>query len=107
VYVILASATSRMNVALLAAAMAGSAFCVAGWSLVDLLMHLGEYLHFHRRLGEFQIYMTAGGIMMINLLVVCAFLAHPRIPRVYRWIAAGAALPLAINLTFTFTRSSW
>jgi len=105
--VVLANASSRNNVVLLTGAMIGSAFCVAAWSLADLLIHLGEYLHFHRRLGEFQMYMTAGGIMMINLLIVCAFLSHPRTPRRYRWIAAAVAVPLAINLTFTFTRSSW
>jgi hypothetical protein len=54
---------------------------VSLYSFIPLVMRLGDYLSFHRRLGEFQIYMTAGGIMMIALLLLLPFVVHRDTPR--------------------------
>ena len=51
--------------------------------------------------------MTAGGIMMIALLLVIPFLVHRSTPRKVRIVLALVALPMLVNLYFTFTRSSW
>lgn len=107
VYVVLSNTTTRHRLGWLVGALLGSSIATSLWSFHDVFLHFQEYLHLQRRLGEFQIYMTAGGIMMITLLLVLPFLIHPGTPKKIRWILGCAALPLAINLYFTFTRSSW
>jgi O-antigen ligase len=91
----------------LLAALVASAVGVALWSCRDLILHLPEYLRFERRLKEFQMYMTAGGIMMINALLLIPFLLHRAAPARIRWASAFLLVPIGINLLFTFTRSSW
>jgi O-antigen ligase len=84
-----------------------SAVGVAMVSLFPLVTHFGDFLLFRRRLGEFQIYMTAGGIQMIALLLILPFLVHRDTPRRIRTAGAVLLVPLVINLLFTFTRSAW
>ena len=89
------------------ALLAGSAVGVALYSFGPLVMHLADFLQFRRRLGEFQIYMTAGGISMMALLVMIPFVLHKATPRRVRLWAAAAIVPVLVSLVFTFTRSSW
>jgi O-antigen ligase len=107
VYVLLGNITSVRTLKTLLALMIISAVGVSLYSFIPLVMRLGDYLSFHRRLGEFQIYMTAGGIMMIALLLLLPFVVHRDTPRKVRILALVAMLPILINLYFTFTRSSW
>jgi O-antigen ligase len=107
IYVILNNAASRPVLQTLFLSTILSALGVALWSSLDLLVHLAEYLRFERRLAEFQIYMTAGGIMMIVALLLLPFVLHPGTPRRVRALAGLALIPMGINLLFTFTRSSW
>jgi len=107
IYIILNHATSRSVLQTMLYATILSALGVALWSSIDLVIHLAEYLRFERRLGEFQIYMTAGGIMMIAALLILPFVLHKGTPRQFRWIAAMMLIPIGTNLLFTFTRSSW
>jgi len=107
VYIIFGNIRSRRDLELLFGALILSAVAVALWSMKDILVHFSEYLHFNRRLSEFQHYMTAGGITMIGLLLLLPFVVHKRTPHKYRLLALSFTLPLAVNLFFTFTRSSW
>ena len=107
VYILLSHVRSRRILQWFLGAVIVSALGVALWSCRDLISHFSEYLRFERRLSEFQIYMTAGGIMMIAVLLVLPFLVHKSAPQKVRWIALAALVPLGINLLFTFTRSSW
>lgn len=106
-YILLANITSVRQLKVLVAALLSSALFVAVWSLRDFFAHVSEYLLFQRRLEEFQIYMTAGGIMMIAMLLILPFTIHPKTPLKVRLAAILVMLPLAVNLLFTFTRSSW
>ena len=107
IYIILFHVRSRRTLKWLLGAMIFSAILVALWSFRDLATHFPEYLRLERRLSEFQIYMTAGGIMMIAVLMVLPFVIHTGTPPPIRWTAIALILPLGINLLFTFTRSSW
>jgi O-antigen ligase len=100
------TAEERINMRLLAL-LAGSAVGVALYSFGPIVMHLADFLQFRRRLGEFQIYMTAGGISMTALLVMIPFVLHERTPRRVRLWTAAAVVPVLVSLVFTFTRSSW
>jgi O-antigen ligase len=106
-YILLMSATTVRRLKLLVGGLLLSAVGVALWSMGALVVHFNDYLRFQRRLGEFQIYMTAGGIVMISLLLLIPLLVHPKTPRKVRWYAALGIVPLLLNLFFTFTRSSW
>ena len=106
-YVLVANVRSMQQLRILVGAMIASALFVALWSSRDLLAHFTEYLLFQRRLEEFQIPMTAGGIMMIAMLVLLPFVFHVRTPRSVRLVGSLVMIPLGINLLFTFTRSSW
>ena len=106
-YIIVANTTSSKELKLLFGALMFSAVVVSLWSMRDLVLHFNEYLHFQRRLSEFQIYMTAGGLMMIALLLLLPFLVHKETPKKLRWLCFIIIIPLGINLFFTFTRSSW
>lgn len=107
IYVLISATKSKQHLQWLAWAMLGSAIAVSLFSFWDLIVHLSEYIHYQRRLGEFQIYMTAGGIMMVALLMTIPFIVHPSTPRKQRLLLCLCAVPLTINLLFTFTRSSW
>jgi O-antigen ligase len=107
VYMILSATGSRSMLTALFGAMICSALGVALWGCRDLVLHFAEYARFERRMGEFQIYMTAGGIMMIASLMILPFLLHPKTPARTRWLLAAVMVPVGINLLFTFTRSSW
>lgn len=107
IYVLVANIRTPAQLRWLFVALVGSAVGVSLYSFSDVFAHVSEYLHFQRRLGEFQIYMTAGGIMMIALLLLLPFALHPRTPSKIRILALFALAPLATNLFFTFTRSSW
>ncbi len=107
IYAILGNVNSRKELKILVAAFIVSALGVSLWQVKDLFLHLGEYLHFQKRIGEFQIYMTAGGVMMIAGLALIPFVLHKSTPSKIRWTAALALIPILINLFFTFTRSSW
>lgn len=107
VYIFAGTTRSLADVKLLFGALIASATGVALYGLIPVGMHLADFLAFRRRLGEFQIYMTAGGIMMIALLLVIPFLVHRSTPRKVRLLLALASLPMLVNLYFTFTRSSW
>jgi O-antigen ligase len=88
-------------------ALVGSMIFVSLWSITPLLVHFHEFLLFERRLNEFQMYMTAGGMMMIGMSLLLPFVVHPGTPRKVRWSAVIVLIPLGVNLLFTFTRSSW
>jgi len=107
VYILAGATRSVSDVKVLFGALVVSATGVALYSLIPLFLHLADFLAFRRRLGEFQIYMTAGGIMMIALLLVLPFLVHRSTPRRVRVVLGLVTLPMLINLYFTFTRSSW
>ncbi len=107
IYTLLGNSRSRKDVQTLFLALILSALGVALWQSKDLLFHLSDFLRFQRRLGEFQIYMTAGGIMMIIGLLLLPILLHAKTPKKIRWTVALALIPVLINLFFTFTRSSW
>jgi O-antigen ligase len=106
-YILAANVRSLRQLRILVGAMLASALFVALWSLRDVVLHFGEYLLLQRRLEAFQIYMTAGGIMMIAMLVLLPFVLHRKTPRSVRIAGALVMLPLGFNLLFTFTRSSW
>ena len=107
IFVLLANITTPAQLRMLFTALVTSAVGVALWSLRTVIVHFADFLQFHRRLGEFQIYMTAGGIQMIALLLILPFIIHRNTPRKVRITAGIAVLPLLCNLFFTFTRSSW
>ncbi|MCZ6776611.1 MAG: O-antigen ligase family protein, partial [Ignavibacteria bacterium] len=107
VYVLVANLTSTKQLKISVSAILLSAMGVALWSFGDLFTHLSEYLRFQRRLAEFQIYMTGGGIMMIAMLLLLPFVVHEETPVKIRSLALVSVIPLAANLLFTFTRSSW
>ncbi|TAK54974.1 MAG: O-antigen ligase family protein [Bacteroidetes bacterium] len=107
IYTIVGNVKSVKDLQYLFIALMVSALGVSLWQTKDLLLHLGEFLHFQRRLGEFQIYMTAGGIMMIAGLLLLPILLHPETPKKIRWWTGLALIPILTNLFFTFTRSSW
>ncbi len=98
--------STRMLKILFGTLMAAMIF-VALWSLRDVFFHLHEYVLFQRRLREFQMYMTAGGMMMFGLLLLLPFVLHPKTPSKLRWFALASLVPVGTNLLFTFTRSSW
>jgi O-antigen ligase len=106
-YVLLANIKSEKQLRILFLALIVSSVATALWGMQDLILHLNEYIHFQKRIAEFQMYMTAGGIMMIAVLLLIPFVVHPATPKKIRiWILV-ALIPLGINLLFTFTRSSW
>lgn len=107
VYILLANINSRRTLKLLFGTLILSMVFVSLWSLRDVALHFPEYLQFGRRLREFQMYMTAGGMMMFGMLLVLPFTVHPKTPRPIRWFAILSLVPIVINLLFTFTRSSW
>jgi len=106
-YVIVSTIRSRAAVRFLLSAFLLSALLVALFSFRDLALNFGAYLSFERRLSAFQMYMTAGGIMMMAALIMIPFAVHPRTPTVVRIGLLLALVPVLINLLFTFTRSSW
>ena len=106
-YVIVSNVRTEKSVRALLASLLLSAVLVSLWGFRDLLFHLADYLAFERRLSEFQMYMTAGGIMMIVALLILPFLFHRGTPREVRWTLAIVMIPVLVNLLFTFTRSSW
>jgi O-antigen ligase len=106
-YILLGLTTSVRELRILFGALVLSSLGVALYSLFPLMIHLSEYLRVQRRLGEFQIYMTAAGIMMISLMLLIPFLVHRDTPAKVRITIALVILPMLVNLYFTFTRSSW
>jgi O-antigen ligase len=107
IYVMLSSIRSTRMLKILFGTLMASLVFVSLWSLRDVFFHLPEYLLFQRRLREFQMYMTAGGMMMIGMLLVLPFVIHPKTPSKLRWFALASLVPIGTNLLFTFTRSSW
>ena len=107
VYTLAGNITSTRQLKVLFTALVTSAVGVALWSFRTVVIHFGDFLQFHRRLGEFQIYMTAGGIQMISLLLILPFILHQGTPKKIRLVSIAAIVPLLVNLFFTFTRSSW
>ncbi|MDH4069032.1 MAG: O-antigen ligase family protein [Ignavibacteria bacterium] len=106
-YLLLAKVKSRSAITALLSMMLLAALGVALWSFRDLFINFSGYLAFQRRLSEFQMYMTAGGIMMIVALVIIPFVLHRETPTRFRWTAVLVLVPVLVNLLFTFTRSSW
>lgn len=106
-YVLLAHTRSPRLLRLLVGTLLTSMLFVSLWSLRDIVVHFDEFLLFRRRLQDFQMYMTAGGMMMFGMLLLLPFTIHPRTPRTIRWLALGSLMPIGVNLLFTFTRSSW
>lgn len=107
VYVILANINTRRTLAVLSGSLVCAMLAVSLWGLRDVFIHFQEYVLFTRRLREFQMYMTAGGMMMIAMLLLLPLAIHARTPNRLRWFALAAMVPVAANLLFTFTRSSW
>jgi O-antigen ligase len=107
VYILIANVRSDIDAKALVGAIIISAIGVALYSLIPLFVHFRDYLLWKRRLGEFQIYMTAGGLQMIAVLLMVSFLVHKRTPRKVRIVIAAFLIPALINLFFTFTRSAW
>ncbi len=107
VYVIFANINTRRTLAVLSGSLVFAMVAVSLWSLRDIFIHFQEYVLFTRRLREFQMYMTAGGMMMIAMLLLLPLVIHARTPKLLRWGALAAMIPVATNLLFTFTRSSW
>jgi len=106
-YLVLSNTSSRAVLISLFSALILSALSVALWGCRDLALHFPEYFRFERRMSEFQMYMTAGGMMMISCLMLLPFVLHKRTPSRIRWLASFILIPLGVNLLFTFTRSSW
>ncbi len=106
-YILLANINSRRTLKIVFGTLVLSMVFVSLWSLRDVILHFSEYLQFGRRLREFQMYMTAGGMMMFGMLLVLPFVVHPKTPSKLRWFAVLALIPIGTNLLFTFTRSSW
>lgn len=107
IFVVLASVRSTRMLKILFGTLAASMVFVSLWSLRDVFFHIHEYVLLQRRLREFQMYMTAGGMMMFGLLLLLPFVLHPKTPPKLRWLALVSLLPVGTNLLFTFTRSSW
>ena len=107
IFVMLGNIRSRQVLKILLGTLLTSMVLVALWSMRDLILHFHQYLLFERRSREFQMYMTAGGMMMMGMILVIPFVVHPKTPPMVRWIALASVAPLAVNLLFTFTRSSW
>ncbi|MEO8168798.1 MAG: O-antigen ligase family protein, partial [bacterium] len=107
IYIIFANTGSTRTLKLLTGAFIASVVFVSLWSLRDVILHIHEYVLFQRRLREFQMYMTAGGMMMFGMLLLLPFVVHAKTPPKIRWLALAAMVPVATNLFFTFTRSSW
>jgi O-antigen ligase len=106
-YVMIANIRSPRLLRLLLGTFLTSVLFVALWSLRSLVLHFGDFILFQRRLQDFQMYMTAGGMMMIGMLLLLPFTVHPHTPAKVRWLALASLIPIGINLLFTFTRSSW
>jgi O-antigen ligase len=106
-YILLGNLNTLKDVKILFGAMIISAFAVSLLGLQDFFLNFSEYWHFQRRLSEFQMYMTAGGIMMVIVLMLLPFVIHPKTPRKVRILFSLAIVPMLVNLMFTFTRSSW
>jgi O-antigen ligase len=107
VYVVCSNVHTRAVLRLLIVALVASIGGASLWSLRDIILHLHEYVIFGRRLQEFQMYMTTGGLMMFGLLLLLPFVVHPHTPPRVRWIAVASMIPIGTSLLFTFTRSSW
>jgi O-antigen ligase len=107
IFVVLANIRSTRMLKIFFGTLITSMIFVSLWSLRDLFFHLDEYVLFQRRLREFQMYMTAGGMMMFGMLLLLPFAVHPKTPSKLRWLATAALIPVGTNLLFTFTRSSW
>lgn len=107
VYILMGNVSSEKTVKIFVLAFLASATGVALWSLRVLVLDFQAYATFQKRLGEFQIYMTTGTIMMFASLLVMPFVMNPHVPRKMRMLAAGALLPVLLTLLFTFTRSAW
>lgn len=106
-YLVVASIRSPRSLRLLFGTFLTSLLFVALWSLRSIVIHFGDFIMFQRRLQDFQMYMTAGGMMMIGMLLLLPFTVHPHTPTKVRWLALASLVPIGINLLFTFTRSSW
>ncbi|MER3524830.1 MAG: hypothetical protein C4326_12470 [Ignavibacteria bacterium] len=106
-YILLAHIRSPRLLRLLVGTLLTSMLFVSLWSLRDIVVHFEDFLLFRRRLQDFQMYMTAGGMMMFGMLLLLPFAIHPRTPGKIRWLALASLVPISINLLFTFTRSSW
>jgi len=106
-YLLVQKTPTRKTFGIFYAALIISSVGVSLWSMKDIIINLSEYLHFQRRLAEFQMYMTTGGLLMIIILMLLPVLVHQRTPKKYRLWAVTALIPLFISLFFTFTRSSW
>lgn len=107
IYIIVSNARTHESLRALFVALIGAMVVVSVFGVVSVLAHLHEFLLFQRRLVEFQMYMTAGGMMMMGMILLLPFAIHPGTPRTIRWLSIAAMAPLAVNLLFTFTRSSW
>lgn len=107
IYVLFDTISARRLLKIFVATLLTSMVTVAIWSCRDVLIHLQEYVAFQRRSNIFQMYMTAGGVMMFGALLLLPFIVHPQTPKKIRWLAILSMIPIAINLLFTFTRSSW
>ena len=59
------------------------------------------------RLAPFQIYMTAGGILMMAFLMLAPIMIHVATPLRVRILSVVASIPILLALLLTFTRSSW
>lgn len=107
IFVLVANVRSRETITSLLSMVMVSALCVSLWSFRDLIIHFSDYLAFDRRLSAFQMYMTAGGIMMMVALLLIPFVLHTQTPARIRGAALLVLIPILVNLLFTFTRSSW
>ena len=106
-YILLGNVSTEKTARVFVTAFLASATGVALWSLRELVLDFNSYATFQKRLGEFQIYMTTGTIMMFASLLVIPFAFHPQTPRKLRLLAVGVFTPLLVTLLFTFTRSAW
>ena len=107
VYILVGNVRSQRTLKMLLGALIGSMIFVSLWGLSGLFSHLNEFVRFERRLVEFQMYMTAGGMMMVGMILLLPFVFHPKTPRKLRLFAIASLVPIGANLLFTFTRSSW
>ncbi|MBU2502278.1 O-antigen ligase family protein [bacterium] len=89
----------------LAGALLAGAVLISVYGQVNIWRETGSL--FDVRLGEMSNPMTSGCLLMLVLLVVVGILLTPGIGARARWLLGLAALPVAVGLIQTMTRSAW
>jgi hypothetical protein len=101
VYMTFRSVTTEKNLKLFLGSIIA---CASALAIVQIAVYFTEKMH---RLSAFQHYMTAGGVLMIVLLLAIPFVIHQDTPRKIRLYGSISMVPLFVALLLTYTRSSW